>query len=146
VLDDNGLSAALETLVREWSAMTGVAAEFHASATPRPGPRLARDIESHVYRIVQEALTNVAKHAAASRVSVLLTHAREELALIVEDDGHGFAEAASRPGGSGMGLVSMRERAALIGGQIQIESMAGRGATVFVKIPLKATAPASPQP
>ncbi|MBY0495015.1 MAG: PAS domain-containing sensor histidine kinase [Cyanobacteria bacterium] len=137
-LDDMGLSAALATLVREWAAMTGVSAEFHATASPAPERRLGKDVESHVYRIVQEALTNVAKHAAASRVSVLLTQAREELALIVEDDGHGFPGGiAADPADGGMGLVSMRERAALIGGEIQIESLAGKGATVFVKIPLK---------
>jgi signal transduction histidine kinase len=141
-LDDNGLSAALDSLVREWAAMTGVTAEFHVSSALAPEPRLARDIESHVYRIVQEALTNIAKHAQASRVSVLIKHAREELALIVEDDGHGFQEHRTGAGDAGMGLISMRERAALIGGQIQIESMAGRGATVFVKIPLKTPKPA----
>ena len=141
VLDDNGLAAALDTLVREWAAMTTVAAEFHATASPDPQPRLARDIESHVYRIVQEALTNVAKHAEAKRVSVLLKHSPEDLALIVEDDGRGFGEQGTGPGDSGMGLVSMRERAALIGGQIQIESVPGHGATVFVNIPLKAAKP-----
>ena len=141
-LDDNGLAAALDTLVREWAAMTGVAAEFHATAAPAPGARVARDIELHVYRIAQEALTNIAKHAEASRVSVLLRQAREELALIVEDDGHGFpAQPNVSPVEPGMGLVSMRERAALIGGRVQIESMAGRGATVYVKIPLKARLP-----
>ena len=134
VLDDNGLGAALDTLVRDWAAMTGVAAEFHISSAPEP--RLARDIESHVYRIVQEALTNVAKHAKANRVSVLLKQAREELAVIVEDDGQGFREPAVASADTGMGLISMRERAALLGGEIQIESI-GRGATVFVKIPLK---------
>ena len=135
-LDDMGLSAALDTLVREWAQMTGVAAEFHTT-TPSPERRLGKEIESHVYRIVQEALTNVAKHAEATRVSVLLKQAREELALIVEDDGHGFQGGTARHTDSGMGLISMRERAALIGGEIQIESLAGQGATVFVKIPLK---------
>ena len=142
-LDDNGLPAALDTLVRDWAAMTGVAAEFHASAALSPEPRLARDIESHVYRIVQEALTNVAKHAAAKCVSVLLQQAQEELAVIVEDDGRGFpaADAKTTPRQPGMGLISMRERAALIGGQVHIESQAGKGATVFVKIPLSAKTP-----
>ena len=140
-LDDNGLTAALETLVRDWSAMTGVAADFLPGGAPGPQLRLARDIESHVYRIAQEALTNVAKHANARRVSVLMKHARQELSVIVEDDGQGFAEPRARPESAGMGLMSMRERAALVGGQIQIESRPGVGTTVFVKIPLTASKP-----
>jgi len=142
VLDDNGLSAALDALVRDWAAMTGVTAEFHASAVPAPEARLAREIESHVYRILQEALTNVAKHAAAKCVSVLLKQGRTELSVIIEDDGRGFQHSGSGAGGAGMGLISMRERAALVGGEIHLESEPGRGTTVFVKIPLKTTAPA----
>lgn len=140
VLDDNGLSAALQTLVREWGAMTGVDAQFHANAATAHDHRVGRDVESHVYRIAQEALTNVAKHAGAKRVSVLLKQTRDELALIVEDDGCGFSkERGQSAADSGLGLVNMRERAALIGGELQIESVEGKGATVFVKIPLRAT-------
>ena len=138
-LDDMGLSAALATLVRDWAAMTGVTADFHASPTPAPAQerRFGRDVESHLYRIVQEALTNIAKHAGASHVSVLFKHGRDELAVIVEDNGRGFSRQASEHTDPGMGLVTMSERAALMGGELQIESVSGGGATVFVKIPLR---------
>ena len=137
-LDDAGLPAALADLVSQWSSVSQVPAEFHQSMPA--GFRLPEEIESNLYRIVQEALNNIAKHAAATRVSVLLEHRGDEAAVIIEDDGRGFdpdAAFASRERHTMMGLLGMRERAALIDGDVQIESAAGHGTTVFVRIPVK---------
>ena len=136
-LDEVGLNAALANIVHEWSAAQRVEAEFHAS---EKAVRLASDIESHLYRIVQEALNNVSKHAQASHVSVLLEHKGTDVVLIVEDDGRGFdldvvkASVDRR----GMGLTGMEERVALIGGELEIESSAGKGTTIFARVPIRA--------
>lgn len=137
-LDDVGLDAALGAFVAEWSSTQNVPAEFHGSA---PGAlRLTPDIESQLYRIVQEALNNVSKHAGATRVSVLLERRGDEAILIVEDDGVGFnPEAVTDPKRphKGLGFVSMQERAALVGGRVQFESGRGKGTTLFVRIPVR---------
>lgn len=137
-LDDVGLSAALAAIVRDWSETRRVPAEFHV--TEPDAIRLPGEVESHLYRIVQEALNNVSKHATASRVSVLLEHRGGDVSVIVEDDGRGFDVAktsAARSEQSGMGLTSIEERASLIGGHVDIESAPGKGTTVFVKVPAR---------
>jgi PAS domain S-box-containing protein len=142
-IDDVGLEAALREFVRQWSRTHGVDAAFHSSLGD--GTRLAGEIESNLYRIVQEALHNISKHAKAGHVSLLLERRAEDVNLIVEDDGSGFdVDAVQRgPKGTAMGLVGMDERAASIGGELQVESTIGKGTTLFVRIPLKVTAPAS---
>lgn len=140
-LDDVGLNGALDSLVREWSAVQGVPAEFHVSQPE--AIRLTSDIESHLYRIVQEALTNVAKHAAATRVSVILERRGDDVVAVIEDDGRGFDIDSMLPDhrhGSErrMGLISMQERAALVGGSMQLESARGAGTTLFVRMPVQA--------
>jgi PAS domain S-box-containing protein len=141
-LDDVGLEAALREFVRQWSwTQQDVNAEFHSSLGET---RLPGEAESHLYRIVQEALHNVGKHAKARHVSVLLERRADEVMLIVEDDGRGFdINAARRPMGTEMGLVGMQERASSIGGQLQVESTIGKGTTLFVRIPVKVTAPSA---
>ncbi|MEO7133476.1 MAG: ATP-binding protein [Vicinamibacterales bacterium] len=143
-LDDVGLDAALAAFVTEWSSTHNVPAEFHGSP---PGQlRLMPEIESQLYRIVQEALNNVSKHASAKSVSVLLERRGDDVILIVEDDGVGFnAATATNPKRrhEGLGLVSMQERAALVAGGVQIESGRGKGTTLFVRIPLR-TVPRPP--
>jgi PAS domain S-box-containing protein len=134
-LDDVGLSAALQTVVRDWAATNGIEAEFH---TIPAAARLAAESESHLYRIVQEALNNVSKHAAATHVSVLLEHTDNEVRLIVEDNGRGF-DAEQTLSYRALGLTSMQERAALIGGRVEFESAPGRGTTVFARVPIRAT-------
>ncbi len=136
-LDDMGLDAALTEFVRQWSAAQGVAAEFH-DALPDDG-RLSADIESHLYRIVQEALNNVSKHAGAEHVSVLLERRGDDVTLIVEDNGRGFDIGEIRRNGKhgGMGLEGMHERVASIGGQMQYESTPGKGTAIFVRIPVR---------
>lgn len=140
-LDDHGLEAALEQFVRQWSSARGIPAELHA-ATP-DAPRLPAEVETQLYRISQEALNNVAKHAEASHVSVLLERRADEVRLIVEDDGTGFDTDAARLRYTGMGLAGMRERATSVGGSVEVESAPREGTTVFVRIPLRPSAEGS---
>lgn len=133
-LDDLGLAAALSNYVHDWSTNFNTPAEFHSAGLE--GLRLERDIETNLYRIAQEALNNVHKHAGASRVGVLLERRNQQVVLVVEDDGAGFGPEAmmqdSRDGG--MGIAGMQERAALIGGSLDIETAPGKGTTVFARV------------
>jgi two-component system CheB/CheR fusion protein len=136
-LDDLGLPTALRNYAEEWSERSGIGIDFRG-----PGgeaPRLPPHVETAVYRIVQEALTNVIRHARATRVSVIVERRPDHLLAIVEDNGTGFAaDAAAGPGRGpgGLGLPGMKERAALAGGTLEIESSPGKGTTVFARIPL----------
>jgi len=92
-----------------------------------------------LYRITQEALSNTAKYAGAGKVDIILEHREGHVSLIVEDDGVGFDGAqAFGPNDKGLGLVGMRERAALVGGTAEIESQPDEGTTVFIRIPVPA--------
>jgi two-component system sensor histidine kinase UhpB len=134
VLDDLGLVVALSNYVTTWSKDCGIHAELHTSGMD--DDRLTGEIETVLYRVLQEALTNVAKHAGAVNVDVLLERRASHVSLIVEDDGHGYdAEAAFVPGPGGLGLVGMRERVLLVGGELELQSQPGHGATTFVRIP-----------
>ncbi len=136
-LDDLGLEEALHEYTREWSDGSGVAVDLLARGLE--GGRLPPVVETTVYRIVQEALTNVLKHAQASRVSVILECRDDWLRAIVEDNGRGFdSEALPGPGRGGrqLGLVGMAERAALAGGEFLVESTPGSGTTIYIHIPL----------
>jgi two-component system sensor histidine kinase NreB len=93
-------------------------------------------VETNLYRIAQEALNNVAKHAEASRVDVILEVREQSTVLIVEDDGIGFDPSQSESNGRAIGLQGMIERGGVIGADVQIESKAGDGTTVFVRVPL----------
>ena len=130
-LDDMGLDAALDQLVAQWSARTGVAADY--ATVGLANRRFATEVETCVYRVVQEALTNVAKYARASRVGVVVTRPGSGLSVIIEDDGAGFDPDAV-PSGR-LGLLGMRERAGLVGGTLSVESTAGSGTTVTLRIP-----------
>jgi PAS domain S-box-containing protein len=135
-LDDLGLETALRHSVEQWSGRTGMPADIHCALGPG---RLPPEVETHVYRIVLEALANVGKHAAATRVSVILQRRPGHLLAIIEDNGRGFDLAAVRAAtgaGHKLGLFGMRERAALVGGTLNVESAPGRGTTVFVRMPL----------
>ncbi len=131
---DAGLAAALQSLVTHWSKAYAIRGEFQAVGTGR----LAPDVETCLYRIAQEALTNVVKHARASHVSVLLEYRSGVVVLIVVDDGRGFqaaphlSAAACEPR---IGLVGMHERAALVSGGVEIETGPGKGTAVFVRVP-----------
>lgn len=137
-LDDLGLLEAVEAYVTEWSRHYEIPADFHSSGLPTD--RLDHEVETHLYRIAQEALNNIAKHADATRVTVLLERREGNISLIVEDDGKGFdqtKERSSRETGTGLGLIGMGERAVLIGGDIEVESAAGKGTTIFVRVPFE---------
>jgi signal transduction histidine kinase len=88
-----------------------------------------------VYRLAQEALNNVAKHARAQHVDIVLERNADHLSLIVEDDGVGFNPLDRETLGEGLGLTGMRERAALVGADVQIESVPDRGTTVILRVP-----------
>ena len=131
-LDDLGLRAALENYVQDWSQRVNIRAELHTSGLV--DDRLAPDVETTLYRIAQEALTNVAKHSRADRVEVILERRPDHVLLIVEDDGLGFDPAATRTAHQGFGLVGMQERAALVGATLEIEAAAGKGTTVLLRM------------
>lgn len=136
-LEPFGLVAALQRLVSGWSERFGIAAEFDTAAAD--GVRLLPDAEANLYRLTQEALHNIVKHAAATNVSVLLQHRDHQVVLVIEDNGRGFSvdDVEHRAGGGGLGLVSMRERALLAGGVFEIESAPDRGTTLFVRVPAR---------
>jgi PAS domain S-box-containing protein len=134
-LDDLGLPGAISAFVDVWSRRSGVPVETQFVNLERD--RLPRDTELALYRIVQEALTNILKHARATRVGIALTRVAAEVALTIEDDGVGFANDGPPAGNHrGLGLQGMQERAAAVGGNVEVESEPGRGTAVFVRVPL----------
>jgi two-component system CheB/CheR fusion protein len=134
-LDDLGLSVSLENFVREWAQHTGINAGFHAAGVKRA--RFAFEIETNLYRIAQEALNNVQKHARAKTVSVVLEKHGDDVLLIIEDDGVGFNPKDKRNRTKGVGLLGMSERAKICGGSLEIESKRNKGTTIFARVPAK---------
>jgi len=131
MLDDLGLEAALQSHVQDFSQRWPIRATF---ASSRLG-RLPTEVELVLYRIVQEALSNVAKHANASRALVRLTGRGRALRLLVEDDGCGFdVEATRHSRESGLGLFGMEERLALVSGTLRVESVVGEGTRVSAEV------------
>ncbi|MEP7214414.1 MAG: PAS domain S-box protein [Acidobacteriota bacterium] len=133
VLDDIGIVAALDEYVQRWSVHFGIKAEFDARRFRNS--RLDPEVETNCYRITQEALNNISKHAGATKVNVLLEPRDGGAVLIIEDNGAGFDPAESKRESRGMGLMGMSERAVLVGGLMEIESSAGFGTTIYVKVP-----------
>lgn len=131
-LDDFGLEAALERLTAGFADQTGIDVELEAHLREN---RLPKEVETVLYRIVQEALTNVVKHARAGRVSIVLTQKTGSIAAVIEDDGRGFDPEAAANGG--IGLLGMRERVSLLDGRLSIESSPGAGTTVVVEVPVR---------
>jgi signal transduction histidine kinase len=135
-LDDLGLHTALSNYVEQWSEHTGISIDFHSRGLEKQ--RISPQIETTVYRIVQEALTNVLKHASAKRVSVIIENRSDQIRALVEDDGKGFdADTPTSATGSsgGLGLIGMKERVALVGGKFKVESKPGSGTTIVIRIP-----------
>jgi signal transduction histidine kinase len=130
-LDDFGLVAALERLAASFAEQSGIAVDFQAALADE---RLPEEAETALYRIVQESLTNVVKHAQARRVSILLTRTNGAVKAVVEDDGKGFDPEKTT---GGFGLVGMRERLALLGGRLEVESARGAGTTVAAEVPVQ---------
>jgi PAS domain S-box-containing protein len=133
-LDDLGLVAALENYVTQWAAMSGVECALHANGVEMGG--MTSEIETALYRIGQEALNNVAKHAQARNATVLLDRTVGRVSLIVEDDGIGFDVVQQLGVRQRFGVTGMRERALLLGGEFDIESTSGKGTTVVARIPV----------
>ncbi|MEZ5364297.1 MAG: sensor histidine kinase [Bryobacterales bacterium] len=132
VLDDYGLEGAIEWHAKQLGEQTGLAIDYQAPAEPLPPVERERAI--HVYRILQEALSNVVKHAKAGSAEVRLSFGGGRLLLEVEDHGKGFSPA---PGAArGLGLVAMRERAQLINGRLSIEPLASGGTVVRLEAPI----------
>jgi signal transduction histidine kinase len=129
-LDDFGLVAALEHLRDTFSEQTGMRVDLEANV----GDRLPSDVETALYRIVQEALTNIVKHAQASTVSIVLARSSRAITAVIEDNGRGFT---AGDGGDGMGLLGMDERLALLGGKLKVESSPGAGATIVAEVPVR---------
>lgn len=134
VLDDLGLVVALQRYMEDFARRTGIHLEMELEALA--GVRLEPALEIALYRIVQEALTNVARHARATTASVLLQCRADSLLLIVEDDGCGFVvPEIGADDGEHFGLMGMQERVALVGGKLTIESSPGAGTTIYVEVP-----------
>jgi two-component system, chemotaxis family, sensor kinase Cph1 len=123
--------AALERLTETFGEASGVHVDLEAQLGDS---RLAPEVETTLYRIVQEALTNVVKHAGAANVSILLVRREAAAMLVIEDDGQGFTVEDARE--DGLGLAGMRERVALHDGRLLIESRRGGGTTLAVEVPL----------
>jgi len=130
-LDDFGLMPALERLAESFGEQTGIAVDFQAAFGEE---RLPAEVETALYRIVQEALTNVVKHAGAGHVSVVLSRKDGAVTAVIEDDGRGFESRGTD--GSGLGLIGMRERLGLLDGRLAIESTQGAGTTIVAEVPL----------
>jgi signal transduction histidine kinase len=129
-LDDFGLAAALERLSGSFAEQTGIVVELESGLSDE---RLPSDVETVLYRVVQEALTNVVKHAQAEHVSIVLRRDEGAVTAVIEDDGRGLPRDR---GDGGLGLVGMQERVALVNGQLQIESAEGTGTTLVVEVPV----------
>lgn len=134
VLDDLGLTAALERQAADFSDVHGIPVKIECRGDL--ARRLPGEVETALYRIAQEALTNSARHAQAHHVHMTLDQQPHEVRLTVADDGRGFANKDSRIG-RGLGLSGMRERAALLKGMVRIDSKPGDGTRITVQIPVK---------
>jgi PAS domain S-box-containing protein len=135
-LDDLGLNTALLNYVEEWSERSNITPDFHSSGLVQK--RLPVHLETTVYRIVQEALTNVLKHSRARNVSIIIERRGDFVLTIIEDNGCGFdaEEMINTPVRERrLGLLGMQERVALVGGALNIESTPGTGTTLYVRIP-----------
>ena len=146
-LDQIGLLPALEALLKRVAATSGIAIDSDVRLEPET-QRLDPEIERTLYRLIQESLTNVIKHAEAGQVRVELVEAAGWVNVSVVDDGTGFDTAQISPG---FGLVSMQDRVGLVGGRVSVESAPGAGATVRAEVPARyrdgdETEPSAPAP
>jgi signal transduction histidine kinase len=134
LLDDLGLSAAIEWQARSFETRHGIRVDIEQEGMSK---RMPREVELATYRIVQEALTNVAKHARAASCRVTLHRHEADLEITIEDDGRGFDPTDMDDAQRGLGLAGMRERAALLSGRVALESNRGVGTRVNVRLPLR---------
>jgi signal transduction histidine kinase len=135
-LDDLGLVKAIRALADTWSSQYGIEVDFEAGRY-HPGG-ISAEIETVLYRIIQEALNNVAKHSGATRVAIVLHRTADHVQAIIEDNGRGFDSRAPSQSGNGtrrLGLLGIQERLGLVGGSLDIESAPDCGATLIIRIP-----------
>jgi signal transduction histidine kinase len=131
VLDDFGLVPALERLTDSFAEQSDIRVDFHSALGET---RLPSEVETTLYRVVQESLTNIVKHANAHNISVSIAPRGSTVAAVIEDDGAGFDQRAVR--GEGVGLLGMRERLSFVDGRLEIESRPGAGTTIVAEVPL----------
>jgi signal transduction histidine kinase len=138
ILDRYGLHSALERYTQELAARSQTKVDYESVGSTEQDERLGSEIEVALYRIAQEALNNVIRHAAATRISVILLREPRAVSLLVEDDGEGFDVGAVRehPDEKCLGLIGMEERANLVGGELVIESAPAKGTVIRAEIPL----------
>ncbi len=135
VLDDLGLVPALRWFINQRVSPRGLKVDFQATGLDQ---RLSEDLETALFRICQEAMTNAVKHARAHRLAVTMTREPGQIVAVIQDDGHGFHPVqvvGKDDKDRGLGLFGMQERAVLVGGAVQIDSAPGRGTTVRVTVP-----------
>ncbi len=135
-LDDLGLETSIRQLVETWSERLNMRFILRLAIKEQ---RLSPKIETTLYRVLQEAITNIAKHAAATRVAVILEAREKEVSMIVEDNGLGFHQkepAASYTASRRLGLLGIRERLSLVSGTLEVESAPGKGCTLYIRVPL----------
>ncbi len=134
ILDDLGLEAAIEWQLEEFQKRTDISCTFRGNMEED-----ALDVEktTTAFRILQEALTNVVRHAQAGRVEVVLTGNANEVTMLVRDDGRGITD-SERYHPRSIGLLGMRERARMQGGTLEVQGVAGEGTTVSLRLPLTA--------
>src|SRR6185437_9538386 len=134
-LDGLGLERAVSQFINEWSSRFGISVEFHFGLGSERPPA---EIETTLYRVFQEAMTNVAKHAEADHVGVLIEEADNKIRMVIEDNGRGFSQAELGKGEvsrRGFGRLGISERAALAGGTFEVETAPGRGTHLFIILP-----------
>jgi len=135
-LDDLGLQTAIQQFLEEWQERSSLKFEVHLALSDR---RLPPPIETALYRVLQEAVRNVVKHAEAKQIGVILEATQSEVRLIIEDDGKGFnwdAVAGATDSTDRLGLLGVRERLALVGGSLEVETSPGSGTTLLIHVPL----------
>jgi signal transduction histidine kinase len=131
-LDDCGLQTAIRNMLESWSERHSLPVDVHITLDDR---RLAPDVETALYRVLQEALTNILRHACAHRAGVFLGITEGHVTMIIDDDGVGMAPAGTSDG-KRLGLLGIRERLSLVRGSLEIESFRGIGTTLFVRVPV----------
>jgi signal transduction histidine kinase len=131
ILDDFGLEAGLRWLAEGFAARTGIEVQVNSTYSGR----LADDTETHLFRIAQEALTNIARHAFARHVTITLEGKPTEICLSIQDDGRGIGATPSN--GRGLGMIGMRARARSAGGDVNVRSREGEGVVIEVRVPLR---------
>jgi PAS domain S-box-containing protein len=135
-INELGLTTTLANYVSDWSAQIGIPADFHCAVPDLD--RLSNEGRTTMYRVLQEGLTNIAKHAPKSTaVSVVVERVGASLRLMIEDDGCGFGDVSGPEIDGGLGLLGMRERLGLIGGELEIETSNGAGTMIYARIPFE---------